>query len=69
MGGEIIFVAEEAEEGGYYAYALGQAIVTQGDTDQELQANVREAVHGHFDEGERPAIIRIHYVRDVVIAG
>lgn len=65
---EIIFVAEEDDEGGYTAYALGHAIYTQGDTEEELLANIREAVRCHFDDKDRPSLIRVHYVRDVVIA-
>lgn len=58
---EIIFVVEEAPEGGYTARALGAAIFTEADTLPELHAQLRDAVHCHFDEAERPAIIRMHF--------
>jgi hypothetical protein len=65
---EIIFVVEQALEGGYTARALGESIVTQAETMPELHARVRDAVHCHFDEGKSPKLIRLHFVRDEVIA-
>lgn len=41
MLSEIIFVVEPSEDGGYTATALGHAIFTQGDTDAEVERNVR----------------------------
>ncbi len=64
---EIIFVVEEAPEGGYVARALDHAIHTEADTFDELRAMVRDAVRCHFDEAERPRIIRLHLVQDEVI--
>jgi hypothetical protein len=65
---EIIFVVHEPPEGGYAAEALGQAIFTTADTLEELNWMVRDAVVCHFDEPLRPKIIRLHFVRDEVIA-
>lgn len=65
---EIIFLVEEASEGGYSARALGEAIFTVADTEEELQRMVRDAVACHFDEGAAPKIIRLHYVREEVIS-
>ena len=56
---EIIFEVTEALEGGYDARALGHGIVTQGDDQDDLKAMVRDAVLCHFDEKERPRIIRL----------
>jgi hypothetical protein len=64
---EIVFIVEDAIEGGYTAYALGQSIVTEAETWDELQAMVRDAVHCHFDADEVPPVIRLHFVRDEVI--
>jgi predicted RNase H-like HicB family nuclease len=64
---EIIFLVEEADEGGYTARALGQSIFTEGNDLDEVRRNVREAVDCHFDEGHKPQIIRLHFVRDEVI--
>lgn len=52
---EIIFLVEEAPEGGYTARALGQSIFTEADDLESLNANVRDAVLCHFDEGQSPA--------------
>lgn len=66
---ELIFeVTEDESEGGYVARALGQSIVTQAETWAELRENVREAVLCHFDEGQAPALIRLHRVMDEVFA-
>ena len=64
---EIIFVVEEAPEGGYTARALGEAIFTEADTLDRLRSNIREAVECHFDEGQGPKVIRLHWVREEVI--
>ena len=65
---EVIFVVEEAPEGGYIARALGVSIFTEVDTLAELQAQVRDAVRCHFNEGQAPKVIRLHFVRDEVIS-
>ena len=67
---EIIFEVNEDEvDGGYSASALGYGIHTEGETVEELRRNVREAVECYFDETmKRPGIIRLHFVRDEVIA-
>jgi hypothetical protein len=64
---EIIFIVEEAPEGGYIARALGHSIFTEADTWEELKSAVQEAVHVHFDEGQTPHIIRLHEVREEVV--
>lgn len=66
---EIIFdVTEDESEGGFVARALGWSIVTQAETWEELRSNVREAVLCHFEEGQAPAVIRLHRVMDEVLA-
>ena len=65
---EIIFVVEEAAEGGYIARALGQSIFTEADDLASLHEQVRDAIHCHFDEGKAPKLIRLHFVREEVIA-
>jgi hypothetical protein len=64
---EIVFVVEEAEEGGYNAFAVGQSIYTQADDLEDLRSMVRDAVECHFDGSEKPQIIRLHFVRDEVL--
>jgi predicted RNase H-like HicB family nuclease len=67
---EIIFEVNEDEvDGGYSASALGYGIHTEGESVEELRRNVREAVECYFDETmKRPGIIRLHFVRDEVLA-
>ena len=69
-GTEIIFeVSEDELDGGYSASAVGLGIHTQGDTEEELRRNVREAVDCHFDDSMvRPRLIRLRFVRDEVFA-
>lgn len=68
MSTEILFVIEEAPEAGYIARAVGHAIFTEADSLSELPVQVREAVRCHFDEAQTPKLIRLHFVRDEVIA-
>ena len=65
---EVVFVVEEAPEGGYTARAVGASIVTEADDVETLRSHVREAVRCHFDEGSLPGLIRLHFVRDEIIA-
>jgi len=65
---EIIFIVEEAPEGGYTARALGEDIFTEAGDIETLHANVRDAVDCHFDEGQAPKMIRLHFVREDLIA-
>ena len=65
---ELIFVVEEAPEGGYVARALGQSIFTEAETLAELPEKVREAVRCHFEKGEAPKLVRLHHVREEIIA-
>ncbi|RKR82475.1 hypothetical protein BDD43_2658 [Mucilaginibacter gracilis] len=65
---ELFFLVEEAIEGGYTARALGEAIFTEGETMDELKANIREAVHCHYDEDAIiPKVIRLHLVKEEII--
>lgn len=64
---ELIFVVEDAAEGGFSARALGFSIFTQAETLDELRSNVREAVACHFEDGQAPKVIRLHFVRDEVL--
>lgn len=65
---EIIFVIEEADEGGFIASALGMSIFTQADDINSLHHQLREAVDCHFESTDKPKIIRLHFVREEVIA-
>ena len=68
MADGLIFEVHEAEEGGYYALALGHDIITQGDTWEELKLMAQDAVLCHFDDDEMPGTFRLRLVKDEVIA-
>lgn len=68
MSTEILFIVEDAPEGGYVARAVSASIHAEADTLAELHQNVREVVSCHFEDSERPRLIRLHYAHDEVIA-
>jgi len=65
---EVIFMVEDALEGGLTAKALGESIFTEAETLEELRTNVREAVECHFEADKMPKLIRLHMVKEEVIA-
>ncbi|MFZ5524625.1 MAG: 2-oxoisovalerate dehydrogenase [Pseudomonadota bacterium] len=65
---EILFLVEQAPEGGYTARALGESIFSEADTLPELRKMVQDAVHCHFDESDMPKVIRLHIVQEEVLA-
>ena len=65
---EITFEVTESVEGGYDAKALGHSIFTQGEDWEDLKAMVKDAVRCHFYEDTLPPVVRLHLVRDEVIA-
>jgi hypothetical protein len=68
MEKEIIFLVEEAPEGGYTARALGHDIFTEADSFAELKKMVQDAMQCHFEAEDMPRLIRLHMVKDEVIA-
>jgi len=65
---EMIFMIENAPEGGYTAKALGASIFTEAENLEQLRQQVRDAVKCHFEEGQGPRVIRLHFVHEEVIA-
>jgi hypothetical protein len=65
---ELIFLVEEAPEGGFTARALGHAVFTEAESMEALRNQIRDAVKCHFEEGASPKVIRLHYVREEVIS-
>jgi len=65
---EVFFLVEEAIEGGYTARAIGESIFTEGETMEEVRANIKEAVHCYYDDDKLPKIIRLHLVKEEVLA-
>ncbi len=65
---EIFFLVEDAPEGGYCARSLSESIFTEADTLQELRDMVLDAVKCHFDVDQVPKLIRLHFVKEELIA-
>ncbi|MBC7475796.1 MAG: 2-oxoisovalerate dehydrogenase [Candidatus Sericytochromatia bacterium] len=68
MNTEIIFLIEESIDGGYEAKALGHSIFTEADSYEELKESVKDAVQCHFEGENMPKMIRLHLVKEEVIA-
>ncbi|WP_073027849.1 2-oxoisovalerate dehydrogenase [Desulfosporosinus lacus] len=68
MDKEIIFLVEEAPEGGYVARALGYSIFTESDSLDAIGERAKDAVRCHFDEDKVPRIIRLHFIREEIVA-
>ncbi len=67
---EIVFLVEEdADDGGYVASCSRWGIYTQGENLDDLRRMVLDAFESRFEgEQNRPTQIRLHFVRDEVIA-
>jgi len=65
---ELVFEVAQEADGGFTAEALGESIFTQADSWEELKANVREAVQAFYFDSATPASIRLHLIRDEVLA-
>ena len=67
LDSELIFEVTQETDGGYSAECLTENIFTQGDTWDELRANVKEATEAYFFDGIKPKYIRLHLVRNEVL--
>lgn len=65
---ELIFLVQEAPEGGFTARALGESIFTEADDLDGLRQMVRDAVRCHFDEGRGPRVIRLNKFSEELIS-
>jgi predicted RNase H-like HicB family nuclease len=65
---EIVFSITQESDGGFVAECLSHDIFTQGDTWEDLRKNVRESVAAYFFDQAKPTAIRLHLVRDEVLA-
>lgn len=64
---ELVFEVTEEADGGYVAECLTESIVTQGDTWDELRANVKEATEAFYYDGPKPKYVRLHLVRNELL--
>ena len=68
---EIVFQVENDESGFLVASwddPSGGGITTQGRDLKDLQEQVTDAVRCHFDAGQVPGTIRLHFVADPVLS-
>jgi hypothetical protein len=65
---ELIFEITQEADGGFVAACLTEPIFTQADTWDELRSNVRDAVDAYYFDAAKPPLIRLHLVRDEVLA-
>jgi len=68
MASELIFIVQESPEGGFEARALEHSIFAEGDTWEEMRDAVRDAVACHFEGTEAPHIVRLHLVKEELLA-
>ena len=68
MDQEIIFLVEGSPEGGYEARPLGHSIFTEADTYEDLKKMVQDAVSCHFEPEQRPRVVRLHLVKEEILA-
>ena len=65
---EIVFSVTQESDGGFVAECLSHDIFTEGNDWNELRSNVQEAVSAYFFDQAKPGSIRLHLVRDEVLA-
>ena len=65
---EIVFSVYQENDGGFVAECLSHDIFTQANSWEDLRTNVQEAVTGYFYDQTKPERIRLHLVRDEVLA-
>ena len=59
---QLVFEVTQEGDGGYCAECLTESIFTQGETWDELRANVKEAVDAFYFDRRKPASVRPHLV-------
>lgn len=65
---QLVFEVTQEDDGGFTAECLTESIFTQGDDWEELRRNVREAVEAFYFDRSTPSTIRLHLVRDELVA-
>lgn len=65
---ELIFEVTQEDDGGFVAECLTESIFTQADTWEQLRLHVKEAVEAFCFDRPVPEGIRLHLVRDEVVA-
>jgi predicted RNase H-like HicB family nuclease len=68
MEHELVFDVTQEADGGFVAECLSEPIFTEGDSWEDLRRNVLEAVGSYFFDGQKPSRVRLHLVRDELLA-
>ena len=61
---ELLFIVEDAPEGGFTARSVEHSIFTEADNFTQLKEMISDAVKCHFEKEQLPKLIRMHYVKD-----
>lgn len=65
---ELTFLVHEAEEGGYYAEAVGVGIFAEGGTLEELKTSIKSGIESYYEDAvESPSFAHLHYVKDEIM--
>lgn len=64
---ELVFLIEVAPEGGFIARALGEPIFTEAEDRESLKRSILDAVACHYEPGEGPKLLRLHFVEDELV--
>ena len=65
---EIVFSVTPESDGGFVAECLSHDIFTQGDDWNPMRTHVGKAVDAYFFDQQKADSIRVHLVRDEVVA-
>lgn len=68
MDKEIISLAEEPPERSYETRALGHSIFTEPDTGVSFKRMAHDAVNYHVDVADKLRVVRLHLVKEEVLA-
>jgi hypothetical protein len=62
-----VFEITQEADGGFCAECLTDNIFTQGDTWDQLRANIKDTVEAFYFDQASPNRVRLHLVRDEVL--
>ena len=63
----IVFEVSQEEDGGFVAECLTEDIFTQGDTWEDLKANINEAVKGFYFDRKSFPDVKLHLAKDEML--
>ena len=65
---ELVFDVEVDEGGRLLAIGRGESVFTDGADWDDLKRNVQEVVEAFYFDRPKPAVVRLHMVRDEILA-